>query len=159
MENSKRRSPRLLVVGGVGAAIGTAVNLAIYGIGRVAGVAYIVTETSRVRAPDVVLLSAGSFAVGLAAASVASRWGRRGLRRLQVVGAMLAVVSTWGDFSIEGTRAATATLVLMHLVIGVAYVSSLEVVRSHWQRSTAGQGIIAADRPVPRLTGAWSGED
>jgi hypothetical protein len=135
MESSKRR-PDLLVVGAIGAALATAVNVAIYGIGRAAGIAYVVTATSRVRVPDVVILSLVSFAVGLAAAAVAVRIDRRGLRVLQVVGAVLAVVSTWGDFSIDGTRSATLTLALMHLVVGIAYVATLEVVRSRAQRST-----------------------
>jgi hypothetical protein len=136
METSKRPSSGLFVVGAAGAAVATTVNVAIYGIGRAAGVAYVVSATSRVRVPDVVLLSLGAFAVGLIAAAFAIRWGRRGLRALQVVGAVLAVVSTWGDFSIDGTASATATLALMHLVVGVAYVASLEIVRSRGQWST-----------------------
>jgi hypothetical protein len=143
MESSKRR-PGLLVVGAIGAALATAVNGAIYGIARAAGVAYVINATSRVRVPDVVILSLVSFAVGLGAAAVAARFDRRGLRVLQVVGAALAVVSTWGDFSIDGTRAATLTLALMHLVVGVAYVASIEVVRSRAQGSTPASDAIAS---------------
>ena len=131
METSKRhpQGQGFLATGAIGAAVATAVNIAIYGIGRAAGVDYILTETSRVRVPDVVILSLMSFAIGLVAAAVAARWDR-GLRALQVVGAALAVISTWGDFTIDGSGAATATLALMHLVVGAVYVTTLEGVRS-----------------------------
>ena len=106
METSTRRSRYhvLLASGAVGAVVATTVNIAIYGTGRLAGVDYIITETTRVRVPDVVILSLMSFAIGLVAAAVAVRWDR-GLRALQVVGAVLAVISTWGDFTIDGSGA------------------------------------------------------
>ncbi|HEY2429477.1 MAG TPA: DUF6069 family protein [Acidimicrobiales bacterium] len=121
---------RRLLPAAAGASAATAINLAIYEIGRAAGVLYIISDTTRVRPPDVALLSAGMFALGMAVASAASRWDRRAWRAMQVVGALVAVVSTAGDIGIQGTRAASATLMLMHLVVGLVYVVTIELVRS-----------------------------
>jgi hypothetical protein len=52
------------------------------------------------------------------------------LRAFQVVGGLLAVISTYGDFFIDGTTAAKATLALMHIVVGAAYITSLQAARS-----------------------------
>jgi hypothetical protein len=154
MKTSQGRTKGLLVVGAAGAVAATAVNACIYGAGRAADVAYVITQSSsapeRVGLGEVVSLSLMSFAVGLVAAAVALRFGRPSLRALQILGAVLAVVSTWGDFTIDGTAAATATLALMHIVVGVAYVTSLEIVRVRlcgadfgtYEVSTARTGLV-----------------
>ncbi len=125
---SSSRIPRsgLLRIGSAGAVVAAAVNAAIYGLGRAAGVAYVVTPTSRVSVVDVVVLSLVWFAIGLVAAAVATRWGGRAVRVLQIVGTVVAVASISTDLTIDGTTSAKATLALMHLVVGAAYVVSLE---------------------------------
>jgi hypothetical protein len=144
MKKSDHPVRRLLVVGATGAIAATAANVLIYGAGRAADVAYIVSTTSqgneRVRLADVVSLSLMSFAVGIIAAVVARRFRRPSVRTLQVVGAVLAVVTTWGDFVIDGTPAAKATLAVMHIVVGVAYIISLQAAstrRTHVPSETA----------------------
>ncbi len=141
MNTSETRIRRLLVVGGIGAVVAAATNAVIYGIGRAAGVDYVITATSKgtenVHLADVLSLTLMSFAIGLAAAVVVTWCKRPSLRALQVLGAGLAVVSTYGDFTIDGGAAATVLLASMHIVVGVVYIASLEAVRSSATRTRA----------------------
>jgi hypothetical protein len=144
MKKSDHPIRSLLVVGATGAVVATAANALIYGAGRAADIAYVVSKTAqgteRVRLADVVSLSLMSFAVGIIAAVCARRFRRPSVRTLQIVGGVLAVVSTWGDFVIDGTAAAKATLAVMHIVVGVAYIVSLQVAstrRTHVSTETA----------------------
>jgi hypothetical protein len=119
---------------GVFAAIGAAsVNAAIYGIGRAAGLSFVASTTAsgpqHILLEHVVSFTLMTFAVGLVAALIADKVRRPHLGALQAVGAVVAVVSVAMDLSIDSTVAAKATLALMHLVVGVAYVAALEIVR------------------------------
>jgi len=128
------RVRRVLRVGAVAGVAATAVNAVVYGLGRAAGVDYVAQRDAsgvdRIQLQHVVSLSVISFAIGLLAAAVATRADRpRVLRGLQVLGAGLAVVTTYGDFGIDGSAAAKVTLIAMHLVVGAAYVVTLRAVR------------------------------
>jgi hypothetical protein len=144
MKTSEPRIRRLLVVGGIGAAATALTNAVIFGVGRAAGVEYVITTTSKgaqsVHLADVSSLSLISFAIGVAAAVVATWWKRPSLRALQVVGGIVAVVSTYGDFTIDGRAAATALLASMHIVAGAVYIASLQIVRS----STSTRSAVAS---------------
>ncbi len=119
---------------GVAAAVGAvAVNAAIYGLGRAAGLSFVASTTAsgpqHILLQHVVSLTLMTFAVGLVAALIADKLRRPGLRALQAVGAVVAVVSIVMDLSIDSTVAAKATLALMHLVVGAAYVAALDIAR------------------------------
>jgi hypothetical protein len=118
---------RLWTVGATGALLGTAVNLAIYGIGRAAGIEYVVDDGSSIAAIHVISLSLITFAAGVIAAAVASHW-RNGFRVAQIAGGVFAVLSTFGDFTIDGSAAAMLTLALMHLALGTVYFATIEFV-------------------------------
>ncbi len=153
MNTSDHRIRHLFVLGAAGAVAATLVNAAIYAVGRAADVTYLVTVTSNgpqnVRLQDVVSLSLMSFVLGIIAAAVATKLRRPSLRTMQIVGAVLAVVSIWGDFTIDGTVAAKATLAVMHIVVGIAYISVLAVAQS--RRSTSlNDGPVAV---APELVG------
>ena len=125
---------RLLGLSAVAGVAATVVNAVAYGVARAADVDFVAertaTGTERIQLQHVVSLSVISFAIGLLAAAVVVRVGRpRALRALQVLGAGLAVLTTYGDFGLDGSTAAKVTLILMHVVVGVAYVGVLEVVR------------------------------
>jgi hypothetical protein len=125
---------RLLGLGGIAAIGATSVNAAIYGIGRAAGLSFVASTTAtgpqHILLEHVVTLTIMTFAAGLVAALIADKFRRPGLRALQTVGAVVAVVSVLMDASIDSSVAAKATLALMHLVVGVAYVATLELART-----------------------------
>jgi hypothetical protein len=143
MSTSRTRPSHLLRAGAVGAVAATLVNAALFGAGRAADLAYVVhqSSTDRIRLVHVVSFSLETFAVGLVAAVVAARLGRS-LRALQILGAVVAVLSTGMDVSIDATLPAKLTLACMHLVVGLAYVASLQVVRS--ARTELSPGTTAA---------------
>jgi Family of unknown function (DUF6069) len=152
MKTSDHRIRHLIALGAAGAVAATVVNSAIYAVGRAADVAYLVKVTSHgpqnVRLQDVVSLSLMSFVLGIIAAAVATKLRRPSLRTMQVVGAVLAVVSTWGDFTIEGKVAAKATLALMHFVVGAAYIFVLQLVQSRRTVSVSDTPVALTAQPV-----------
>jgi hypothetical protein len=139
------RVRHLLTVGAVAGVAATVVNATVYGLGRAAGVDYVAQRDAsgvdRIQLQHVVSLSVISFVVGLAAAAVVVKLHRRGLRALQVVGVVLAVATTYADFGIDGSAAAKVTLMLMHLVVGAAYVVALQRVRSAHEQAVAASAV------------------
>jgi hypothetical protein len=152
MNTSDRRIRHLFVLGAAGAVAATVVNSLIYAVGRAADVTYLVDVTSHgpqnVRLQDVVSLSLMSFVLGIIAAAVATKLRRPSLRTMQVIGAVLAVVSTWGDFVIDGKVAAKATLAVMHFVVGAAYIAVLEVAQSRRTTAVVETPVALTAQPV-----------
>ena len=146
------RTRQLLSTGALAGVAATAVNAVVYGLGRAAGVDYVAQRhasgVDRIQIQHVVSLSVISFAIGLAAALVATRV-RRGLPGLQVLGVVVALVSTYGDFGIDGSTAAKVTLITMHLVVGVAYVATLQRVRTTGVHGTAAVPTVATRQGAP----------
>jgi hypothetical protein len=134
MESTKTSLQRLLTLGLIAGVAGAVVNAVIYGVGRAADVAYVISQTSsgpqHVRLVDVVSFSLMAFAVGLVAALIVAKLGRPNLRVLQVLGAVIAVASTAMDIPIDSTLAAKLSLASMHLVMGFAYVTTLQAART-----------------------------
>ena len=151
MKTSDHRIRQLFVLGAAGAVAATLVNSVIYAAGRAGDVAYLVHVTSsgpqNVQLKDVVSLTLTSFAVGILVAAAAAKLRRPSLRTMQVVGAVLAVVSTWGDFTIDGTVAAKVTLGVMHFVVGAAYIAVLRVAQSR-------RSALVTETPVAVTTHA-----
>ncbi len=145
------RIRRLLAVGAVAGVAATVVNATVYGLGRAAGVDYVAKSDAggvdRIQLQHVMSLSVMSFVVGLAAAAVVVKRRRRGLRTLQVLGAVLAVATTYGDFGIDGSTAAKVTLIAMHLVVGAAYVATLQRVRvrAAGEQAVAGPAVASPE--------------
>lgn len=147
MAGNKDRVPKLLGVGALGALASAAGNAVVYGIGRVSGIEYTFTEggvEERLGLGAVLTVSLVTFAVGLLAAAVVVWLGRPDLRVGQIVGGVIAVVTIWGSFSIDASFGASATLGLMHIVSGAAYVTSLEVVRRSAQPAGRSSGTTLA---------------
>jgi hypothetical protein len=142
MNTSRPRTSQLLKAGVVGAAAAALVNTTIYGIGRAADVTYAAARTSHgpdlIRLHHVVGLTFTTFGIGLVAAVVVNRVGRPSLRALAIFASIVAVTSVAMDVSIPSTAPAKASLALMHLVTGAAYVAGLRTVRSTRPASVIG---------------------
>jgi hypothetical protein len=125
---------RLFKLGAVGAAAAAATNVALFAAGRAADVVFWVaepgTEHAQLVAFDIAFLTLASFAVGILAAAAAIGLRRPSLRVMQIIGGVIAVVSCWADVFIPATAPAKALLVATHLVVGVAYVATLQRVRT-----------------------------
>jgi Family of unknown function (DUF6069) len=153
MNTSTVGARRLLGLGAAGAAGAASVNAVIYGLGRASGLTFVASTTSsgpqHIMLQHVVSLTLMTFAVGLVAALVVDKVRRPSLRALQIVGATVAVLSISMDVSIDSTISAKATLALMHLVVGVAFVGLLErarASRSAYAVGTRSHAVNAATR-------------
>lgn len=131
MPTSSLTARRLLRIGTVAALSGALVNAAIYGLGRSAGLSFVASHhggrPDDIKLVHVVSFSLEAFAVGLVVALIATKLHRPNRRALQGLGAAVAVLSIAMDLTIDSTAPSKATLALMHLVIGAAYVVALEL--------------------------------
>ena len=130
MQTTKHHVRPFLTIGAAGAVTAAAVNSAIYAVGRVAGVDFLVesgTTSERIQAGHVLTLSLISFAVGLLAVAIAA-WRRPRWRLFQVFGAIIAVGSIVMDVTIDASAATKLVLASMHLVVGAVYWVTLNVV-------------------------------
>lgn len=116
----------------IGAAAAAAGNLAIYGVGRAADVAFLVPTwgggpAMHVTAVHVALSSILPLFLGTAVAVAASRRGW--LRPIAAAAAVVAVLSLGGPLSLDADTATKVLLASMHVVAGVAFVLALERAR------------------------------
>ena len=140
----------MFATGAVAAAATAAVNAVIFGLGRAAGVDYVVDSSTTIGVADVVTFTLMAFAVGLVAAAVARGLRRPGYRVLQMVGAVIAVSSVALDLPIDGSPAAKLLLASMHLVTGAGYIAALEIAH---QRSSVSRGPSPDGRRAPAAAG------
>lgn len=108
----------------------TALNLAIWGVARIAGAQLALPDDGApypITADSVAFMSAVPMLAGIALAALIARWWTGVLRMAQLVGALLAVGTVWGVFG--GDTGTALALTSMHLVSGAVVVLSLEGVR------------------------------
>ncbi len=159
MNDSPVGARRLLTIGAGAALAATLVNAVIYGIGRVAGLDFVAAHTSRgpehIRLVHVVSLTLITFAIGLAAALIADRFRRPGLRAVQITGGVIALLSIEMDLTIDSTATAKATLATLHLVVGLAFVVALQLARTtHRDTIPAVEGADNHAHPARRAHAA-----
>jgi hypothetical protein len=140
---------RLWRLGAIAAATAVIINLAILGIGRAASVPFVVPTFDGTRttvAPLVVVLTVVVwFALGLLLATfVAVRQPRR-LRAIQIVAAVVTVVSLIQPLAVDTDTASRVMLGIMHPVTGAAFVLAL-------RRVHPGTPTTRGDAPEPANT-------
>ena len=119
---------RLLRTGaafGLGAA---AVNAAVWGLARAGDVSFAYVEhgdAGHIRVVDIVGMTIATFAGGLLVAVVATRLGHPFTRTLQVIAAGLVVASLVGLPGLDASTSTRLCLVVLHTVVGAAYVLAL----------------------------------
>ena len=139
MTNSSRS---ILAAGAAGAVVAGVITLAVFAIAVAAGASFEFVQNGRPTSVGyglVALVSVGSILLGTALAALL---GARRLRLVQIIGAVIAVLSAGAPLTLSGAASAKAVLVLLHLITGVVFVVALEVVR---RRTAAGQPIAQAE--------------
>ncbi|QBI18806.1 hypothetical protein ER308_04085 [Egibacter rhizosphaerae] len=111
----------------VGAVAATVVNVALWGIGRVAGASFVVDPglgepNLEVGVIKVILTTLVPFAVGAALLALAARWSRRWVAVLAVVAGVFAVVSAVGPLDGGHDTGTGVLLATMHVTTGAAFV-------------------------------------
>lgn len=131
---------RIFLFGLGGAVVAGVVNLIIFAVAKASGANFSLVQggtPTEVTYAMVVLVSAGAVVIGSALAALL---GEKRLRLMQIIGGVVAVLTTIGPLSSTGSASAKAVLVVLHLLTGVAFVAAMEVVR----------------RQVPAVTGTHS---
>ena len=111
-----------------------AVNLAIFGIGVAADLDFDVepigsdTPTT-VNVVAVVLSTLVALAAGWGLVALARRIGRPSLRAVQIIGAVVAVVSMAMPLAIDAETSTRLVLAAMHLTTGAIFVAGVESLR------------------------------
>ena len=110
-----------------------AVNLVILAIGTAADASFVVVDNgdpADVTALVVVAATAIPLVAGFLVAALLARWRPRWVRPLALVAAAFAVVSIAGPFVADTDTGTAASLAVMHLVIGAAYLGGTEAARA-----------------------------
>jgi hypothetical protein len=118
------------VVGGAVAA--TVINLIVLFIGDAAGAALTVKlndKSEEIVAGGVIFGSIVPLAVGVTVTLLLARWKPVLLRVGQIVGGGVALLSAIGPLTADTDGGTAATLVVMHVVVGLFAVVTLEAVR------------------------------
>ena len=134
-------SRSILAAGAAGAVVAGVVDLAVFAIARAAGVSFEFVQNARpteVGYGMVAVVSVGSILLGAVPAALL---GARRLRLVQLLGAVVAVLSAGAPLTLSGAASAKAVLALLHLLTGVVFVVALEVVR---RRAAAGSPAAQA---------------
>ncbi|MGH3932009.1 MAG: DUF6069 family protein [Pseudonocardiaceae bacterium] len=116
----------------VGAVAATAVNLVILFIGRAAGASFVLADGANlheVATTGVILATVPPLVVGTVVAALLARWWLGVIRLAQVIGGGLALLTVAGPVTADTDGGTQLALALMHVVLAVAVVLSLEAVR------------------------------
>ena len=123
--------PGLVRRGAVLGLVAVVVNLLVLLAGRVAGASFAVAgpggAPTEVGIGAVLIATVAGLAVGLAAAALLlARRAVRGVRVLQIVGGVFAVLSVISPALADTDVVTRVALSVMHLVVGAAYVAALD---------------------------------
>ncbi|WP_328966616.1 DUF6069 family protein [Streptomyces sp. NBC_00239] len=122
---------KLLVTGAVGAAV---VNLIVLAVAKLADASLVIVDGGTehpITVGGVIGASVVPLVVGTGAAFLMALWKPVFLRIAQFVGGGLALLSTAGPLSSGADGGTVAALSLMHITLGVAVVTTLQLHRRH----------------------------
>ncbi|WP_405427713.1 DUF6069 family protein [Streptomyces erythrochromogenes] len=122
---------KVLVAGAVGAAV---VNLIVFAVAALAGASLVVVEAGAehpITVGGVIGSSVVPLVVGVGAALLLARWKPVFLRIAQYVGSGLALLSVAGPLSSGADGGTVAALTVMHITLGVAVFTTLQLHRRH----------------------------
>lgn len=134
-------SRTILAAGAAGAVVAGVINLVVFAIADAAGANFEFVQNGRATSVNygmVAVVTVGSILVG---AALAALLGAPRVRLVQIIGAVIALLSAVAPLMLTGSAAAKAVLALLHLITGVVFVASLEVAR---RRTAAGRPAAQA---------------
>ncbi|MCP8712849.1 DUF6069 family protein [Streptomyces thermocarboxydus] len=129
--SGRRALPVWQAVAGA-AVVAAVVNLVVLFIGDAAGASLVLElngKPDEIGAGDVVFMSVAAPVLGITAAVLLARWKPVFLRVGQIVGGSVAVLTAIGPLTQETDGGTAATLITMHLFVGLVAVAALEAIR------------------------------
>ncbi|MGQ0717257.1 MAG: DUF6069 family protein [Pseudonocardiales bacterium] len=127
-----------IAAGAVAAAV---VNLVIFFIGGAAGASFAFLDRGtlhEITAWGVITATVPPLVIGTGLATLLARWWFGVIRLAQVIGGGLALLTVAGPLMTDADGATRLTLALMHVVLAVAVVVTLEAIR---RRTKAGRQV------------------
>lgn len=121
-----------------GAVAAAAVNLVIFFIGGAAGASFSFLDRGtlhEITAWGVITATVPPLVVGTGLATLLARWWSWVIRLAQVIGGGIALLTAAGPLMTDADGATRLTLALMHVVLAVAVVITLEAIRRHTKAS------------------------
>ncbi|MGQ0773393.1 MAG: DUF6069 family protein [Pseudonocardiales bacterium] len=115
-----------------GAVAATVANLVILLIGRAAGASFLVVDGANVHevaTVGVIIATVPPLVVGTVLAALLAQWWPVVIRLAQVIGGGLALLTVAGPVMADTDGGTQLALALMHVVLAVAVVFSLEAIR------------------------------
>ncbi|QNG21423.1 hypothetical protein G4H71_17220 [Rhodococcus triatomae] len=116
-----------MVIAVVGA---TVVNLVVWALGHLVGASFEIQDGGAVHTVDAMGVASSSavpMAVGIGLAALLSLWKAWPLRVAQAVGAVFALATIAGSVSADTDGATMAALSVMHVVVALFVVGTLEL--------------------------------
>jgi len=127
-----RRSPWQIVL--VGVAVAALANVLVFALGTLVGASFVLhndpAAPHAIGLVDVLVTSVVPLALGIGLAVLLQRWWRHALLAGQIVGGGLAVLSAAGPLAAVTDTATVVSLVIMHVLVGVAVVAILAPLRA-----------------------------
>ncbi|MGH3912832.1 MAG: DUF6069 family protein [Pseudonocardiaceae bacterium] len=117
-------------------------NLVILFIGRAAGASFVVvdgTTLHEVAVTGVILATVPPLVVGTVLATLLAHWWPWVLRLAQIIGGGFALLTVAGPVMADTDGGTQLALALMHVVLAVAVVVSLEAIRRRIRATSAGR--------------------
>jgi hypothetical protein len=118
------------VVGG--SAVAAVVNLIVLFVGDAAGASLVLElngKPDEIGASDVIFMSVAAPLIGVTATVLLARWKPVFLRVGQIFAGAAAVLTAIGPLTQETDGGTAATLITMHLIVGLVAVAALEAIR------------------------------
>lgn len=115
-----------------GAVAATVANLLIFLIGLAAGASFVMVDRGNlheITAGGIIVATVPPLVVGAVLAALLARWLPGVIRLAQVIGGALALLTAAGPLTADTDGETRLALALMHVVVGVAVVLSLEALR------------------------------
>lgn len=129
MEGKQRQGLNWWQASAAGAVAATVANLVIFLIGGAAEASFMVVDGGNlheVTAGGVIVATVPPLVVGTVLAALLARWWPGVIRLAQVIGGTLALLTAAGPVMADTDGGTRLALTLMHVVLGVAVVLSLE---------------------------------
>lgn len=131
-EDKRRQGLSWWQASAVGAVAATVANLVILFIGRAAGASFALPDGANVHevsTAGVIIATAPPLVLGIVLAALLAHWWPWVIRVAQVIGGGFALLTVAGPVLADTDGGTQLALALMHVVVAVAVVVSLEAVR------------------------------
>jgi len=142
----KASTKTILGTGLAGAVVAGVLSLVVFALAKAAGVSFEVTQFGQESEVSYAMAALNAAVAVLIGTVLTALLGARRLRLMQIIGAVIAVLSIASPLSAAEEASGKVVLAALHLLTGLVFVAALEVAR---RRIVAtGDAAAASDQEV-----------